>query len=69
MQAFLTRKWSKEQGYRLKKHLWAFEVCVCVCAYIIDVARLLFSCSPFFPSPSFFPLVCSLLSVCLSLGW
>ena len=26
MQAFLTRKWSKEQGYRLKKHLWAFEV-------------------------------------------
>ena len=26
VQAFLTRKWSKEQGYRLKKHLWAFEV-------------------------------------------
>lgn len=25
VQAFLTRKWSKEQGYRLKKHLWAFE--------------------------------------------
>ncbi|CAN0015222.1 unnamed protein product [Ectocarpus sp. 6 AP-2014] len=25
VQAFLTRKWSKEQGYRLKKHLWSFE--------------------------------------------
>lgn len=26
VKAFLTRKWEKEQGYRLKKHLWAFEV-------------------------------------------
>lgn len=26
VQEFLTRKWSKEQGYRLKKHLWSFEV-------------------------------------------
>ena len=30
VQAFLTRKWSKEQGYRLKKHLWSFEVGACV---------------------------------------
>ncbi|CAM9597962.1 unnamed protein product [Discosporangium mesarthrocarpum] len=25
VQEFLTRKWSKENGYRLKKHLWSFE--------------------------------------------
>lgn len=31
VQTFLTRKWSKEQGYRLKKHLWAFQVCMQIC--------------------------------------
>ena len=37
MEAFLTRKWKKELGYRLKKHLWAFEVFImCSCNHSVE---------------------------------